>query len=118
MKTLCSSLQIIAMNRIVCAVLFSVLAFSGCEGSDTNESRPIRLTGNTQSTLNLYADDIRFYALEPRTATVAELSRNTAWMRLNRYAGDPGDWALDIALDANSTKADRSAEILPAKVHP
>lgn len=112
------------MNRIFCVLFFSVIAFTGCEGSDTNESRPIRLTGNTQSNLTLYADDtsftgnIRFYALEPRTAIVAELSRNTAWMRLNRYAGDPGDWALDIALDANSTKADRSAEILPAKVHP
>lgn len=100
--------------------LFATACFFSCSDDDKNES--IRLTGNTETSQVVYADEtnkpegIRFTATAPWTATVknATATRNSEvdWLSLNMYSGDAGEYTLTMTLQPNLTGQDRVAEII------
>ena len=100
--------------------LFVATCFFSCSDDDENES--IRLTGNTETSQVVYADEtnkpegIKFTATASWTATVKNVptTRNSEvnWLSLNMYSGDAGEYTLTMTLQPNLTGQDRGAEII------
>ena len=104
--------------------LLTIVAIVGCS-KDLDEDKSIVLTGGTETTQIVYADEtskeegIKFTANESWVATVSEATRSASgveWLRLlldgvETYSGGKGSYTLSIALDANYTGSDRKAEI-------
>lgn len=100
--------------------LFVATCFFSCSDDDENES--IRLTGNTETSQVVYADEtnkpegIKFTATASWTATVKNVptTRNSEvnWLSLNMYSGDAGEYTLTMTLQPNLTGQDRVAEII------
>ncbi len=100
--------------------LFVTTCFFSC--SDNDENKSIQLTGNTETSQVVYADEtnkpegIRFTATAPWTATVknvtATRSSEVDWLSLNMYSGDAGEYTLTMTLQPNLTGQDRVAEII------
>ncbi len=100
-----------------------LLAFAGC--SDNEESKDIVLTGGTQTSQTIYADQttgdtggIRFTAVADWTATVTEVATRTKaggsnvdWLTLSAYSGGAGEYTLTMTLSENLTGQDRKAKI-------
>lgn len=100
--------------------LFVAACFFSC--SDDDEKESIRLTGNTETSQVVYADEtnkpegIKFTATASWTATVKNVptTRNSEvnWLSLNMYSGDAGEYTLTMTLQPNLTGQDRVAEII------
>lgn len=100
--------------------LFAAACFFSCSDDDKNVS--IQLTGNTETSQIIYADEtskpegIKFTATASWTATVkdATITRNSEvdWLSLNMYSGDAGEYTLTMTLQPNLTGQDRVAEIV------
>ena len=99
------------------SLLFLLTAFVACSDSD-EQPQTIVLDKGTSTSQSIYADEttsdrgISFYAAEPWTATVADLTRAQAeWIRLSQYSGEAGSFTLTLTIDPNTTGKDRKAEI-------
>lgn len=100
--------------------LFVAACFFSC--SDDDEKESIRLTGNTETSQVVYADEtnkpegIKFTATASWTATVKNVtttrSSEVNWLSLNMYSGDAGEYTLTMTLQPNLTGQDRVAEII------
>lgn len=100
--------------------LFVAACFFSC--SDDDEKESIRLTGNTETSQVVYADEtnkpegIKFTATASWTATVKNVtttrSSEVDWLSLNMYSGDAGEYTLTMTLQPNLTGQDRVAEII------
>lgn len=100
--------------------VFAATCFFSC--SDDNENESIRLTGNTETSQIVYADEtnkpegIKFTATASWTATVKNAtttrSSEVDWLSLNMYSGDAGEYTLTMTLQPNLTGQDRVAEII------
>lgn len=88
--------------------LFAAACFFSCSDDDKNVS--IQLTGNTETSQIIYADEtskpegIKFTATASWTATVkdATITRNSEvdWLSLNMYSGDAGEYTLTMTLQS------------------
>lgn len=99
------------------------LGLSGC--SENEENKDIVLTGGTQTTQTVYADQtagdangIRFTAVSDWTVTVTEAVASTRtggssvdWLTLSAYSGGPGEYTLTMTIRENLTGQDRKAKI-------
>lgn len=100
--------------------LFVATCLFSCSDDDVNES--IRLTGNTETSQVVYADEtskpdgIKFTAAAAWTATVRNVattrSSEVDWLSLNMYSGGAGEYTLTMTLQPNLTGQDRAAEIV------
>lgn len=100
--------------------LFAALAFVACD-KENEPPKPIELTGGTEASQTIFADEteksdgIKFKATAAWTATVSDVTSKAndkdAWLRLNAYSGGAGDVTLTISLDKNDTGKDRKTEI-------
>ncbi|HJA56048.1 MAG TPA: DUF4595 domain-containing protein [Candidatus Bacteroides intestinigallinarum] len=110
-------------KRLLLALLLIGVAMASCSDGDGGVSKTIELTGDTQTTQILFADEtttndgIKFTATEAWTATVSEVATTKAaagrvdWIGLSAYSGGAGEFALTMILQPNLTGKDRKAEI-------
>lgn len=102
-----------------------LLSFAACSDDDNGTGKDIELTGGTQTSQTIYADEIngaadgiKFSTTGAWQATVSELQLRTAsdnavdWLTLSQYNGDKaGDYTLTLTLKENYSGKDRKAEI-------
>ncbi len=99
--------------------LFTAACLFSCSNDD--EDVFIQLTGNTETSQVIYADEtskpdgIKFTATAPWTATVIDAtstrSSEVDWLSLNMYSGGAGEHTLTMTLLPNQTGEDRKAVI-------
>ena len=103
--------------------LAGALLMAGCSDDDTPKN--VVLTGGTQTSQTVYADEtqgagggISFTAAADWTATVTDVTATKAaggstvdWLTLSAYSGGPGEYTLTLTLTENNTGADRKAKI-------
>lgn len=94
-----------------------------CGDGDDGIPKTIELTGGTQTTQTVFADetvtnnDIKFTATEAWTATITEVTTTKVatgradWVELSAYSGGAGEFTLTITLQPNLTGQSRKAEI-------
>ena len=100
------------------------LVVAGC-GGDDDAPKNVVLTGGTQTSQTVYADEtqgagggINFTATADWVATVTEVAVSKAaggssvdWLTLSAYSGGAGEYTLQLTLKENNTGADRKAKI-------
>ncbi len=108
---------------LLLALLLIGVAMANCGDGDDGGSKTIELTGGTQTTQVVFADEtttnggIKFTATEPWAATVSEVATTKAtagrvdWMELSAYSGGAGEFTLTMTLQPNLTGKSRKAEI-------
>lgn len=110
------------MKKILFSLLVAIAlgACSNDDGKGLDES--IILTGGTQTSQTIYADEtqksegIKFTATEPWTAIVNEVNTradgsNVDWLKLSAYSGGAGEFTLSLTLTPNTSGKSRKAEI-------
>ena len=104
-------------------LLALLFAWAGC--SDDEATKNVILTGGTQTSQTVYADEtqgsgggISFTAVADWVATVTEVATSKAaggslvdWLTLSAYSGGAGEYTLTLTLKENNTGADRKAKI-------
>lgn len=108
------------MKRLFLFLLAAACLFACSDDDEANE--PIRLTGNTETSQVVYADEtsksegIKFTAKAAWTAVVKDVtptrSSEVDWLSLNMYSGGAGEYTLTMTLMPNLTGEDRVAEIV------
>lgn len=105
------------------ALLTIGVAMASCSDGDDESSKTIELTGGTQTTQTVFADEttpnngIKFTATEAWTATITEVATTKAaagrvdWVELSAYSGGAGEFTLIMTLQPNLTGQSRKAEI-------
>ena len=105
------------------ALLTIGVAMASCSDGDDESSKTIELTGGTQTTQTVFADEttlhngIKFTATEAWTATITEVATTKAaagrvdWVELSAYSGGAGEFTLTMTLQPNLTGQSRKAEI-------
>lgn len=105
-------------------LIFALLACAALVGCNKENDLPkeIELTGGTQTSQEVYADEtskndgIKFKATAPWTASVTETATraegsDVEWLQLSAYEGKAGEQTLALTLKVNTTGKDRKAEI-------
>lgn len=110
------------MKKILLGLLVSI-ALGACSSEEGGTDGSIILTGGTETSQTIYADEtqksegIKFTATEPWTATVTETKTRADggstvdWLKLSAYSGGAGEFTLNLTLSPNTTGKSRKAEI-------
>ena len=109
------------MKKLFLGFLVAI-ALGACSSEESEPEGAIVLTGGTQTSQTIYADEtqksegIKFTATEPWTATVTETKTradgsNVDWLKLSAYSGGAGEFTLNLTLTPNTSGKSRKAEI-------
>lgn len=109
------------MKKLFLGFLVAI-ALGACSSEENEPEGAIVLTGGTQTSQTIYADEtqksegIKFTATEPWTATVTETKTradgsNVDWLKLSAYSGGAGEFTLNLTLTPNTSGKSRKAEI-------
>lgn len=111
------------MKRFALILSLIAMMFISCEGGfgegGTTDFGNITLDENSTELLNqtlnsdeLTGSGITFTATAPWSASVQEVRAQASWLTISPDHGDAGTYTLEIALEANTTGDDRTAEIV------